>query len=175
MQGRAQANSRQGIRSLIDKFGLDSQERDKTAVYVQDLTEFNDTIIRTQEKRFNVGYERIQLCLFSMLGIYTVNRLSALLSLQFKHLQFSIQNDSYEGPPVLLMEIRSEHTKQFLGTSQLYVLFVDIGVLVGGSNSCLLGITFLCLKLSMTRRLFSALMSSSLASSFGCKVLKPLA
>ena len=114
-------NISQGIRSLIDKFNLDTQEREKTAVYIHDLTEFTETILQTQEKRFYVGYERIQLCMFTMLGIYTVNRLSALLSLQFKHLQFSIQKDPHGGPPVLLAEIRSEHTKQFLGLSQLYV------------------------------------------------------
>lgn len=54
-----------------------------------------------------------------MLGIYTVNRLSALLSLQFKHLQFFIQKDPLGGPPILLVKVRSEHAKQFLGTSQV--------------------------------------------------------
>ncbi|KAJ5089841.1 hypothetical protein N7532_008525 [Penicillium argentinense] len=94
-----------GIRKLIDKFELDEQERGKGPVYVQDLTELNETIFRTQEKRFNFGYEHIQMCLFSMLGIFTVNRLSALLSLQLKHLQFSIQKDPQGGPPVLLAEV----------------------------------------------------------------------
>lgn len=64
------------------------------------------------------------MCLFSMLGIYTVNRLSALLSLQLKHLQFSIQKVPQGGPPVLLAEIRSEHTKQFLGSEAMYVYFI---------------------------------------------------
>ena len=57
-----------------------------------------------------------------MLGIFTVNRLTALLSLQFKHLQFSIQKNPDGGPPILLVEIKSEHTKKFLGTSQMYVI-----------------------------------------------------
>lgn len=113
------ANETQGIRKLIDKFGLNQQERGKEPVYVQDLTELNETILRTQERRFHFGYERIQMCLFSMLGIYTVNRLSALLSLQLKHLQFSIQKDPHGGPPVLLAEIRSEHTKRFLGSEAM--------------------------------------------------------
>ncbi|KAJ5443135.1 hypothetical protein N7445_004248 [Penicillium cf. griseofulvum] len=108
-----------GIRKLIDKFDLDTQERGKEPVYVQDLTELNETILRTQERRFHFRYERIQLCLFNMLGIYTVNRLHALLSLQFHHLRFSIQDNPDGGPPVLLVEIKSEHTKQFLGTSQI--------------------------------------------------------
>lgn len=64
------------------------------------------------------------MCLFSMLGIFTVNRLSALLSLQFQHLQFSIQKNPEGGPPVLLAEIRSEHTKRFLGSEAMYVYIV---------------------------------------------------
>ncbi|CAG8182071.1 unnamed protein product [Penicillium nalgiovense] len=82
-----------GIRKLIDKFDLDTQERGKELVYVQDLTELNETILRTQERRFHFGYERIQLCLFNMLGIYTVNRLHAPLSLQFHHLRYCIQDN----------------------------------------------------------------------------------
>ncbi|KAI2697980.1 hypothetical protein CBS147354_9889 [Penicillium roqueforti] len=108
-----------GIRKLVDKFDLDTQERGKEPVYVQDLTELNETILRTQERRFHFGYERIQLCLFNMLGIYTMNRLHALLSLQFHHLRFSVQDNPDGGPPVLLVEIKSEHTKRFLGTSQI--------------------------------------------------------
>ncbi|KAF7587244.1 hypothetical protein BBP40_007516 [Aspergillus hancockii] len=107
-----------GLRKLIDKWELDKEEREKTPVYVQDLTEFNETTLRTQEKRFHVGYERIQLCLFTMVGIYTVNRLQALLSLQFKHLRFSIQRDPLGGPPIPLVEIRAVYVKQFLGTAQ---------------------------------------------------------
>jgi hypothetical protein len=56
-------------------------EKEKTPVYVQDLTEFNETTLRTQEKQFHVGFERIQICLFTMLGIYIVNHLQVLLSL----------------------------------------------------------------------------------------------
>jgi hypothetical protein len=97
------------------------QEWEKTPVYFQDLAPFNETILRTQGKRCYVGYERIQLCPF-LCSASTVNRLSALLSLQFKHLRFSIQKDHLGGPPTPLVEIRSEHTKQFLDTTQLYVL-----------------------------------------------------
>ncbi|KAJ5480483.1 hypothetical protein N7530_005992 [Penicillium desertorum] len=56
------------------------------------------------ERRFYFGYERIQLYLFNILGIYTVNRLYALLSLQFYYL-----HNPEGGPPILLVEIKSEH------------------------------------------------------------------
>ncbi|KAJ5458815.1 hypothetical protein N7530_010759, partial [Penicillium desertorum] len=95
----------------------DSEEINTEPVYVQDLTELNETILRTQEKRFHFRYERIQLYLFNILGIYTVNRLYTLLSLQFHYLRFSIQDNPEGGPPILLVEIKSEHIKQFLGTS----------------------------------------------------------
>ncbi|CRL29484.1 unnamed protein product [Penicillium camemberti] len=36
-----------GIRKLIDKFSLNQQERGKEPVYIQDLTELNETILRT--------------------------------------------------------------------------------------------------------------------------------
>jgi hypothetical protein len=97
------------------------KEREKTGVYLQDLTEFNETVLRTTEKRFHLGFERIQICLFTILGIFTVNRISALLSLQLKHLQFSIQRDPLGGPPIPMVELRAEHTKQYLGTTQQYV------------------------------------------------------
>ncbi|KUL81310.1 hypothetical protein ZTR_09549 [Talaromyces verruculosus] len=107
-----------GIRRLIDKWNLDMEEREKTGVYVSDLTAFNETVLRTTEKRWHLGFERIQICLFTILGIFTLNRISALLSLQFKHLQFSIQRDPLGGPPIPMVELRAAHTKQFLGTEQ---------------------------------------------------------
>ncbi|EED14738.1 conserved hypothetical protein [Talaromyces stipitatus ATCC 10500] len=107
-----------GLRSLMDKWKLDMEEREKTGVHVQDLTAFNETVLRTTEKRFHLGFERIQICLFTILGIFTVNRISALLSLQFKHLQFSLQRDPLGGPPIPMVELRAVHTKQFLGITQ---------------------------------------------------------
>ncbi|KAJ5611981.1 hypothetical protein N7510_005175 [Penicillium lagena] len=135
-----------GIRKLIDKYGLNRHERGKEPVYVHDLTEFNETILRTQEKRFHLGYERIQLCLYTMLGIFTVNRLNALLSLQFKHLQLSIQRDPEDGPPILLVEIKSEHTKKFMGTSQAnnfpFPEIIDDPSLIFSPHAFIFGILF---------------------------------
>jgi hypothetical protein len=37
----------QGIRKLIDKWDLDRLEGDKLPVYVQDLTELNETVLQT--------------------------------------------------------------------------------------------------------------------------------
>jgi hypothetical protein len=48
-----------GLWRLIDKWELDIDEQEKTPVYVQDLTEFNETTLCTQEKRFHVGFKRI--------------------------------------------------------------------------------------------------------------------
>ena len=119
-------NISQDIQSLIDKFNLDIQKWEKTAVYIHDLTEFMETILQTQEKQFYVGYEWIQLCMFTMLGIYTVNHLSALLSLQFKHLQFSIQKDPCGGPPVLLAVTASTNHHQLAAMAASYTLHVTL-------------------------------------------------
>ncbi|OXV12009.1 hypothetical protein Egran_00231 [Elaphomyces granulatus] len=83
-----------------------------------DLTEFNETVLQTTERRFHLGFERIQICLFAIIGIFTVNRIQALLALQPKHLQLSIQRDPLGGPPIPMVELRAVHTKQFLGIEQ---------------------------------------------------------
>lgn len=78
----------------MDKYALDMSGREKTGVYVQELTQSKETVLRTMEKQFHLGFERIHVCLLGILGIYTMmNWISVLLSLQLKHLQFSIQRD----------------------------------------------------------------------------------
>jgi hypothetical protein len=42
----------QGIRKLIDKWDLDRLERDKLPVYVQDLTELNETSFEPRKSGF---------------------------------------------------------------------------------------------------------------------------
>ncbi|OXV09367.1 hypothetical protein Egran_02871 [Elaphomyces granulatus] len=83
-----------------------------------ELHRIQQTILQTTERRLRLGFERIQICLFMILGIFTVNRIQALLSLQLKHLQLSIQRDPLGGPPIPMVELRAVHTKQFLGIEQ---------------------------------------------------------
>lgn len=115
------------MKYLVQEFGLDTQPAKKTPVYIEDIGPFNETILSTQEKKFHLGFQRIQVCLFNSLGIFTVHRRNALLSLQFKDLQISLQKDPRGGPPVPMIELTAEGTKKFLGLTKLY----------GKRNSCL--------------------------------------
>ncbi|KAJ5117911.1 uncharacterized protein N7443_001745 [Penicillium atrosanguineum] len=110
---------RRGMKYLVQEFGLDTQPGRKTPVYIEDIGPFNETILSTQEKKFHLGFQRIQVCLFNSLGIFTVHRKSALLSLQFKDLQISLQKDPRGGPPVPMIELTPEGTKKFLGLTKL--------------------------------------------------------
>lgn len=110
---------RRGMKYLVQEFGLDTQPGRKTPVYIEDIGPFNETILSTQEKKFHLGFQRIQVCLFNSLGIFTVHRRSALLSLQFKDLVVSLQKDPRGGPPVPLIELTPEGTKKFLGITKL--------------------------------------------------------
>lgn len=83
------------------------------------MTPFNETILSTQEKRFDLGFQRIQVCLFNTLGLFTLHRKGALLGLQFKHLQVSLQKDPRGGPPIPLIELTTDATKKFLGLTKL--------------------------------------------------------
>ena len=67
--------------ALVQESELDAQPGRKTPVYIEDIGPFNDTILSTQKKPFDLGFQRIQVCLFNLLGIFTVHRTSALLGL----------------------------------------------------------------------------------------------
>ncbi|KAH3167449.1 hypothetical protein KXV52_001756 [Aspergillus fumigatus] len=115
-----------GMRHLIDKLGLDKQPRANTPVYIEDMVPFNETILQTREKRFHLGFQRIVLCLYNSIGLFTVNRKQAILHLQFKHLQISLQRDPHGGPPVPMIEIEPQFVKSVLGMYKVYVRLSDM-------------------------------------------------
>ncbi|KAE8404947.1 hypothetical protein BDV37DRAFT_100525 [Aspergillus pseudonomiae] len=106
---------RTGMRHLIDKRGLDKQPRANVPVYIEDMVPFNETILQTQKRRFHLGFQRIILCLYNTIGLFTVNRKQAMLHLQFKHLQITLQRDPHGGPPVRMIEIDPQFVKSVLG------------------------------------------------------------
>lgn len=59
-------------------------------VYIEDIGPFNETILSTQEKKFYLRFQCIQVCLFNSLGLFIIHRRNALLSLQFKNLLHSV-------------------------------------------------------------------------------------
>ncbi|KAB8259318.1 hypothetical protein BDV32DRAFT_150645 [Aspergillus pseudonomiae] len=110
---------RRGLKYLVHENGLDTQPAKKTPVYIEDIGPFNETTLSTQEKKFHLGFQRIQVCIFKSLGLFTVHRQNALLSLQFRDLQISLQKDPHGGPPVRLIELTASGTKKFLGQTKL--------------------------------------------------------
>ncbi|OGM39396.1 hypothetical protein ABOM_012132 [Aspergillus bombycis] len=135
-----------GIRYLVFENGLDTQPGKKTPVYIEDIAPLNETILSTQEKKFYLGLQRIQVCLFNSLALFTVHRQNALLSLQFKDLQISLQKDPHGGPPILNIELTPEGTKKFLGITKL-TTFCLLEVIYGPSlvlcpHTLLFGILF---------------------------------
>ncbi|PYH76328.1 hypothetical protein BO82DRAFT_407201 [Aspergillus uvarum CBS 121591] len=111
-----------GMKYLVQEHGLDTQPGKKTPVYIEDIGPFNETILSTQEKKFYLGFQRIQVCLFNSLALFTVHRRNALLSMQFKDLQISLQKDPRGGPPIPMIELTPEGTKKFLSLTKLYEL-----------------------------------------------------
>lgn len=109
------------MRHLIDKRGLDKQPRANVPVYIEDMVPFNETILQTQKRRFHLGFQRIILCLYNTIGLFTVNRKQAMLHLQFKHLQITLQRDPHGGPPVRMIEIDPQFVKSVLGMYKVYV------------------------------------------------------
>ncbi|KUL83660.1 hypothetical protein ZTR_11050 [Talaromyces verruculosus] len=113
------ARLRTGIAQLIVEFKLRTQPRKNDPVYIEDMIPFNETILRTQEKRFYLGIQRIMLCLVLMLGLFTAGRKTAILKLQYKHLRLSLQRNPHGGPPVLSIDIEPEYIKTLLGIKAL--------------------------------------------------------
>ena len=107
------------MRHLIDKHGLSKQPRMNVPVYIEDMVPFNETILQTREKRFHLGFQRIALCLYNTIGLFTVNRKHAMLNLQFQHLRLSLQRDPHGGPPVPMIELEPTFVKSVLGMAKL--------------------------------------------------------
>lgn len=106
------------LQRLAKKYGLSVQKREKTPMFVEELLLVSMTALRTTEKRFDLGRHRIELCLFLQLAGFTVNRPSAILALQYKHIMVTVLRDPAGGPHRLLLEFTFEFTKEYLGMKE---------------------------------------------------------
>ncbi|EDN05396.1 predicted protein [Histoplasma mississippiense (nom. inval.)] len=118
LDGRLMRLMRKSLRRLAKKHGLDTQQKEKDPVYVEDTATLQKTGLRTQEKRFWLGLQRMQICLYNLLGLFTLNRKSAILNLRFKDLRVSLQRDPSGGPHLPTVEFSYEFTKKHLGLTQ---------------------------------------------------------
>ncbi|KAJ5098530.1 hypothetical protein N7532_005531 [Penicillium argentinense] len=108
----------QSIRKIVKAKGLITDEKEKPPLYIEDVIILQETVLRTMEKRFHIGLQRMQQCLYNLMACFTVNRISAMRKLQYKHLQCSIQRDPKGGPPRILLEITYKFAKTHLGVTQ---------------------------------------------------------
>ncbi|KAJ6070739.1 hypothetical protein N7467_012058 [Penicillium canescens] len=109
---------RKSIRKIVKRKGLITDEKEKPPLYIEDVVILQETVLRTMEKRFYIGLQRMQQCLYNLMACFTVNRISAMRKLQYKHLQCSIQRDPKGGPPRILLEITYKFAKTYLGVTQ---------------------------------------------------------
>ncbi|EDN08221.1 predicted protein [Histoplasma mississippiense (nom. inval.)] len=117
LDGQLMRRMRKSLRRLAKKHGLDTQEKEKDPAYIEDTATLQKTVLRTQEKRFWLGLQRMQICLYNLLGLFTLNRKSAILNLRFKDLRVSLQRDPSGGPHPPTVELSYEFTKH-LGFTQ---------------------------------------------------------
>ncbi|QKX60769.1 uncharacterized protein TRUGW13939_07915 [Talaromyces rugulosus] len=110
------------LRKLAKEFGLDDQEQEKTPIFIEDLVPLQETTLHTQEKRFWLGLQRIQQCLYNVMACFTVNRINAMRMLQYKHLQYSLQQDLHGGPPRILLEITYSFAKKYMGVMNTFLI-----------------------------------------------------
>ncbi|CEO59611.1 hypothetical protein PMG11_04283 [Penicillium brasilianum] len=106
---------RRVIRKLARKHKLSWKGREKSTMFVEDLTMVVETAISTTKKKFGHGRHRIELCLFLQLAGLTANRPGAVLSLRYRHIRVSLLRDPQGGPHRILIEFKFEYTKGFLG------------------------------------------------------------
>ncbi|KAI2834294.1 hypothetical protein CBS11350_10827 [Aspergillus niger] len=109
---------RKSIRKVARKHGLDTDEKEKTPMFIEDVVPLQETTLRTMEKRFDLGLQRMQQCLYPLMACFTVNRINAMRRLQYQHLQCSIQRDPHGGPPRILLEIKYKFAKKYMGVTQ---------------------------------------------------------
>ena len=86
------------IRKLARKHKLFSKGREKSTMFVEDLTMVVETAISTAAKKFGHGRHRIELCLFLQLAGLTANRPQAVLDLRYRHIRVSLLRDPQGGP-----------------------------------------------------------------------------
>ncbi|GBF62893.1 hypothetical protein TMEN_5484 [Trichophyton mentagrophytes] len=108
-----------GMRRLVDKHGLKKESREAQPVYIEDMVPFNETILQTNEMRFNLGLERLLLCFFNIICLYTLSRENAVLKLQLQDLLVTLQKHPRGGPPIPNIDVRPDDIKQKMGVKKV--------------------------------------------------------
>jgi hypothetical protein len=84
-------------------------------MFIEDVVKIGNVVISTTEVKFLCGWERLQLLLYLQFASITASRPSALLKLRYSDLTFTLMRDPGGGRPKLMIYIRPEFTKKYLG------------------------------------------------------------
>ncbi|KAJ5378358.1 hypothetical protein N7509_011477, partial [Penicillium cosmopolitanum] len=93
-RGKNGRQAKGSIQRIILRAGLDTKEKEKTPMYIEDL--------------------RIQQYLYNLIACFTVNRINAIQNLQYKHILCLIQRNPKGGPPRILLKFTYKFTKKYL-------------------------------------------------------------
>ncbi|CAG8980240.1 hypothetical protein HYALB_00009822 [Hymenoscyphus albidus] len=115
IEGKINRNMHRVLRKLVKKYGLSTEKREKTAMYIEDLAGVLQTNLTTTRKKYTHGRHRIQLAFFHHLAAFSGNRPSAVLNLCYRHIIVTLLRDPKGGPHRILIEFTCEFTKQYLG------------------------------------------------------------
>ncbi|EEA23683.1 hypothetical protein TMatcc_006763 [Talaromyces marneffei ATCC 18224] len=95
---------------------LKEDRRPKKNMYIEDVSEFARVLLSTTETSFGCGWRRIQLLFYTQLAAITASRPGALLHLRYQDLGLKLIRDPDGDRPNLLIFLKPEFTKRFLGT-----------------------------------------------------------
>uniref|UniRef100_A0A093VMV6 Uncharacterized protein n=1 Tax=Talaromyces marneffei PM1 TaxID=1077442 RepID=A0A093VMV6_TALMA len=94
---------------------LEENRRPKKNMYIEDVSEFARVLLSTTEKSFGCGWRRIQLLFYTQLAAITGSRPGALLHLRYQDLGLKVIRDPEGGRPNLLIFLKPQFTKKWLG------------------------------------------------------------
>jgi integrase len=94
---------------------LEENKRPKKNMYIEDVSEFARVLLSTTEKSFGCGWRRIQLLFYTQLAAITGSRPGALLHLRYQDLGLKFIRDPEGGRPNLLIFLKPQFTKRWLG------------------------------------------------------------
>ncbi|KAI0971910.1 C2H2 finger domain protein [Xylaria arbuscula] len=119
--------SQQAIANLCKVHDLSSEPRQNRPMTLEDLKLQLDTTLRTTEKNFKLGEQRIFAVLFLLLLAPAGARPASILQLRFGDIQVALRrnpNDPINGPKRLLIRFTLAFTKTYLGSKALKTFYL---------------------------------------------------
>ncbi|KAI1345775.1 C2H2 finger domain protein [Xylaria sp. FL0043] len=102
------------LRSLSHNHGLSHEKRDNRAMSIEDIKHYINTALRTDQKNFKLGEQRILAVLFFLLLAPAGARPSSILELRFRDISVSLVRDPKGGRHRLLVRISLVRVKAYL-------------------------------------------------------------